>query len=225
MFNSSFLSTDYGSLAVSFFLTSLPKFLLAIGVLLAGAFLAKHLRQAVIKFLQAIKMRGVIDKTPMSDFMDQTGLDQRIESVIGTLVYWAFLILVIYIAVSVAGLSPLVFLMERVFNLMPAVLSAGAVLVAGLIGAGLVESFVKTSLKHITGRSTLLVSKTASYGVLVLTVMMVLSELGIARDFILIIFMGFVATFALAVGLAIGLGSQHMIKDMLSDWYKRTKQD
>ncbi len=53
---------------------------------------------------------------------------------------------------------------------------------------------------------------------MVLAVMVAFSELGIARDFILILFIGMVIAIALGIGLAVGLGGQHLVRQLLESW-------
>jgi len=59
----------------------------------------------------------------------------------------------------------------------------------------------------------------------VLSSMIAISELGIAKEFILVLFVGFVSFLALGMGLALGLGGQHMVKKMLDDWYGKFKKE
>ncbi len=223
MFNNDFFSTGFGVVALSAVVAYLPRVLVAVAVLIVGAVLAKYVRKVLVKFLGALNLGKLVEKTPLGDFMQQNQVGQRLVDLLGALAYWALLILALYLAASVLGLASVVYLFNKMFELMPSVISAGVVMIVGVILAGVVESFVKSSFKTITGRSTLIVGKISSYGILVLTVLMALSELGIARDFILILFVGFVATFSLAIGLAVGLGSQHLVKSLLEDWYKNTK--
>jgi hypothetical protein len=68
------------------------------------------------------------------------------------------------------------------------------ILFIGVLLAGLLESVVKGAIRSIDGRSARLFGKLSSYLVLVMAVMIALSELGIARDFILVLFTGFVAS-------------------------------
>ena len=81
-------------------------------------------------------------------------------------------------------------------------ISAILILVIGLLLAGLVESLVKGSIKTIDGKSARLLGKLASYLVVILAVMIAISELGIAQEFILVMFVGFVSFLALGLGLA-----------------------
>ena len=99
------------------------------------------------------------------------------------------------------------------------------VLFFGVLLAGLVESFVKGALKTIDASSSRFFGKIASYLVVTVAVLASISELGIANEFILILFIGFVTALSLAAGLAFGLGGQDLVRDLLKEWYKKAKKD
>ena len=56
----------------------------------------------------------------------------------------------------------------------------------------------------------------ASSFTLVMFVLIAMSELGIASEFIMILFAGFVFAFALAAGIALGWGSKDIVSHSLS---------
>jgi hypothetical protein len=139
--------------------------------------------------------------------------------VIGSVVYWLLMLIVIHTTVSVLGLTSLSFILEKILAYLPHIISAILILFIGIVLSGILESLIKGSIRSIDGRSARLLGKVSSYLVLVLTVMVAISELGIASEFMMILFMGFVGSLALGVGLALGLGGQHLVRTFLEDWY------
>jgi hypothetical protein len=134
------------------------------------------------------------------------------------------MLVVIHTTVSVLGLTSLTFILERILAYLPHIISAILILFIGIVISGILESLVKGSIRSIDGRSARLLGKISSYLVLILTIMVAVSELGIASQFIVILFMGFVGCIALGVGLALGLGGQHLVKKLLDDWYSSYSQ-
>ena len=63
-------------------------------------------------------------------------------------------------------------------------------------------------------------AKVSSYLVMTLSVMAAISELGIASEFIMILFIGMVSALALGVGLAVGLGGKDLVSRLLEKWYQ-----
>jgi Na+/phosphate symporter len=149
----------------------------------------------------------------------------KLEVVIGGLVYWLVMLIVLHTTVSILGLEPLSQVLNTLLSYIPNVVSAILVLFFGVLLAGLVESLVKGAIRSIDGKAARLFGKITSYLVMSIAVLAAVSELGIARDFITILFVGFVATISVGLGLALGLGGQHVVRAMLDDWYQRVKKE
>jgi hypothetical protein len=197
----------------------LPKIAMALVVLIIGAGIARLLRRGVIKLFESVKVSNAIKNTPVELFLKNAELSTRIEVVIGSIVYWLLMLIVIHTTVSVLGLTSLSFILEKILAYIPRIISAILILFIGIVLSGILESLIKGSIRSIDGRSARLLGKVSSYSVLVLTVMVATSELGIASEFMMILFMGFVGCIALGVGLALGLGGQHLVRKFLEDWY------
>ncbi|PIR62002.1 MAG: hypothetical protein COY81_03805 [Candidatus Pacebacteria bacterium CG_4_10_14_0_8_um_filter_43_12] len=203
----------------------LPRIFAALLILIIGAALARVLKKILIKIFESVRLSSALKDTPVDLFLKNAELTTKIEEVIGSIAYWLLMLVVIYTTVSVLGLVSLSVLLARLLSYLPKVISAVIILFIGLLLAGLVESLVKGSIRTIDGKSGRLLGKFASYLVVVLSSMIAISELGIAKEFILVLFVGFVSFLALGMGLALGLGGQHMVKKMLDDWYGKFKKE
>lgn len=203
----------------------LPRIFAALLILIIGAAVARLIKRGVVKLLEAVRVSSALKDTPVEVFLKNAELTTKIEDVLGSIVYWLLMLVVIHTTVSVLGLVSLTILLEKVLGYLPSVISAVLILVIGLLLAGLVESLVKGSIKTIDGKSARLMGKFASYLVVILSVMMAISELGIAQEFILVLFVGFVSFLALGFGLALGLGGQHVVRSMLDEWYGKFKKE
>lgn len=203
----------------------LPRLIGALLVLLVGALLARFLKRVVVKLFDAIKLSSVIKNTPIEHFFKNAEVGQKAEEVVGSIVYWLVMLMVIQTSVSLLGLSSLSAILSRVINYLPNILTAILILFFGTLLAGVIEGVVKGSIKSIDGHSSRVLGKVASYLVMSITVLAAISELGIASEFIMILFVGFVAMLSLGFGLAIGLGGQDVIKKMLNTWYDKTMDE
>jgi hypothetical protein len=203
----------------------LPRVVAALLILIIGAALARLVKRLLVKLLDTVRVSKAFTDTPIELFLKNAEMTNRIEDIIGSIAYWLLMLVVIHTTVSVLGLTSLTLLLSKVLGYLPSVISAVLILVIGLLLAGLVESLVKGSIKTIDGKSARLVGKLASYLVVILAAMIAISELGIAQEFILVLFIGFVSFLVLGLGLSFGLGGQHVVKLMLDEWYKKFKKD
>ncbi|MBT3250138.1 MAG: hypothetical protein HN846_04160 [Candidatus Pacebacteria bacterium] len=203
----------------------LPRLAAAILILIIGAGVAKGVKGLVVKLLEALKVSNWVKNTPVEHFFKNAEFGEKMEGVLGSIVYWILMLVVIHSTVSVLGLSSLTHVLDQVLAYLPRIISSVLVLFFGLLVAGVVESLVKGSIKSIDGKSARLLGKVSSYLVLTIVVLAAINELGIASEFIMVMFIGFIVMLSLGLGLALGLGGQHLVKDLLGKWYKQTSKE
>lgn len=194
----------------------LPQFLAGLAVMVVGFWLAKILKQAVAKLVSLVMRSSLINQTPVEESLKSANVEQYLDEGLGTLAYWLMLLLSLYVAASIWGLNAVSILISSLFSYSPRVISALVVLLLGLLFAGVVEKLVKNSLLHLDASTARAGGKISSYAVMVLAVLIALSEIGIAREFILIAFIGLVFCLSLGMGLALGLGGQGAVAQLIS---------
>ncbi len=202
----------------------IPSILGALLLLIVGSFFANALRGIVVKLFESLHVSKAVKNTPIEHFLQNAEIKPKLEVLVGSVVYWLVMLVILQSVVAILGLTSLSVLLATVLSYIPRVIAAVVVLFFGVLLAGLVESVIKGALKTIDSGTSRLFSKVASYLVVTVTVMASISELGIANEFILILFVGFVIALSLGFGLALGLGGQDLVKDLLKEWYKKTKK-
>lgn len=201
----------------------LPKFFAALIVLIVGILLAKLIRKIVAKSLSAIRFSKMLDKTPIELFLKNDELGKKLEEGVASVVYWLLLFVVLHTTVSVLGLTPLSDVLDRVLLYIPHIFSAAFIFILGVLLAGVAETVIKGSLRGFDLQSARLFSKIASYMVVTIATLAAVAELGIASQFILILFIGVVFAASLGAGLALGLGGRETVEKMLNNWQKKAE--
>jgi hypothetical protein len=202
-----------------------PRIVAAFVIFLAGVAVARALRTVVVRLLSAVSLSKLTEKTPVEHFLKNADLSSKLEEIVGSVVYWLSMLVVIQTTVGVLGLAPLSQILDKILSYIPNIISAVLVLFIGVLLAGLVESLVKGSIRSIDGKSALLIGKISSYLVITIASMAAVSELGIATEFITILFVGLVATLSLGSALALGLGGKDVVAKILDSWYNKTIQE
>lgn len=221
----------YRSLSIIFlqtlaeFSVYLPKIVAALAVFLIGAAVAGLVRHFVTKTLDAVKLSKTLSGTPIDHFVKNTEITHRIEKIIGSIVYWLIMIVIIQSSIAILGLTPLSIILEKLLSFIPHILSAIIILFFAVLLSGLVESLVKGGIKSIDPKTGRVLGKLSSYLVLTIGVLISFSELGIASDFILILFIGFIGSVSLGLGLALGLGGKDLVGRLLENYYKKNLSD
>ncbi len=214
------LLTDTLASLAAFF----PRILAAAVVFFVGLFVARFLKKIAAKALKTVRVSSLIENTPVEHFLKNADLS-TFDEVLGSVVYWIIMLLVLQTMVAILGLTPLTTLLDGVIGYLPDVFSAVLVLFIGVLLAGLVESLVKGAIRSLDTGSGRVIGKVASYVVMVVAVLAAITELGIAYEFILVLFIGFVSALSLGAGLALGLGGKDLVGKILEEWYKRLRSE
>lgn len=200
----------------------LPRIIAAFFVFVIGLFLAKLGRKILAKVFSAINVSGLINKTPLQLAFEGQNIGFGVERVIVGAIYWLLILVVIHATAGILEIRSLTLVIEKVLNYIPQILSAFFVLGFGMLLAGFIESIVKSAARNLGIHNSILIGKIASYVVMSIVALSALSELGIAKEFITIIFIGLVSSVSLASALAIGLGGKDTINRALTEWYDKT---
>ncbi|MBP9819459.1 hypothetical protein KBC79_01840 [Candidatus Woesebacteria bacterium] len=207
------------------FVSVLPKLAGAALVMVLGLIAAHILRQLLRKLLEQLHLTEALEKTPLEHFAKEANRERKLEHGIATIAYWLVVLIVADTVVEMLGLTPVSLVLDQVLLLLPRIVSAGVVLLVGVFFAGILENVAKAVMRSVSVRMSRAFGKVTSYSIITVAILAALSELGIAREFILILFMGFVGSTALGVGLALGLGGQELVRTMLKDWYNRMERE
>ncbi len=194
-------------------------------VIFVGAVVGRWARWIVIKILESVKLSKFLKDSPVEKFLEKAEITTKIEYAIGNTVRWLVLLIFFIAAVNLLGLTTVSHFLSSILGYIPNVISAALILMVGTLVAGLVESFIKGSVSHISVSTGRLVSKVGSYIVMVFTILAAFAELGIAETLINTLFIGFVAMLALGFGLAFGLGAKDLVSKILEEWYKNLKKE
>ncbi|MDQ6691420.1 MAG: hypothetical protein M3Z13_01505, partial [Candidatus Dormibacteraeota bacterium] len=122
-------------------------------------------------------------------------------------------------AVQALGLTELALLVNKFALWLPNLLIALVILVLGMLLARIVGRMLLAGATANGIGNPNLVSKAGQGLVIVLVVMVALHHLGVATTLVDLLFAGFCAALAVALGLAFGLGGQNTAREMINRWY------
>lgn len=213
-----------GANVLSGFFGFLPSFLGALVIFLFGLILAKWSKALVVKVLGLIKLDKLLRKGGLEPYFKKAEVRVKAEEFIGEATRWLVIVVFFMAAANVLGLTTVSGVLNTLLGYLPNIISAVLVLTVGVLLGGLVENLVKGAVNQVDKKTSRLLSKIASYLVVIVATLAAINELGIAQSLINTLFIGVVATLTLGVGLAIGLGAKDLVSQMLMDWYKRQQK-
>ncbi len=213
-----------GSNILSSFVNFLPNLLGALIIFFVGLVLAKWVKALVVKVLGLVSLDKLVRSTGINQFLTKAEIKVKVEAFLGEIVRWLIIAVFSIAAINVIGLTTVSEVLTSLLAYIPNIISAVLILTVGVMLAGLVENLVKGTVSQVEVKTSRLLSKIASYLVVIVAILAAVNELGIAQSLINTLFTGLVATLTLGIGLALGLGGKDVISKMLMDWYTQFKK-
>lgn len=199
----------------------LPSLIAAIIIFLIGVLIATILKNIVVRILEAINFEKLLANTGIPEALKKADSKLTVTAVLGELVRWVTILVFLVPAINRLGLSQLDVILRGLINYLPNVIAAVIIITVGAILAKLAKDFVTVSATPVGPQTAKVIGQVARWAIIVFAVLAALSQLGVARNLIEILFTGFVAMVAIAGGLAFGLGGQSAASELL----KKLRED
>jgi len=191
------------------FIGFIPGLLGAVIIFLIGWLVGSVIGKAITQLVNVLKVDKLFDSAGANDFMNRAGLRLNVSGFIGGIVKWFIIIVFLMAALQIVGLTQVNdFLREAVLYYLPKVIIASLVLVIATILADAMKKLVRASAQAANVRSAKMLGSITLYAIWGFALIIALSELGIATAFMQILFTGFIAALAIALGLSFGLGGK-----------------
>lgn len=202
--------------------TFIPQLIVAIIIFVAGWVLGVVLGRAVDQIIKSIKVDKVLQGAGVEDVLSRAGFQLNSGAFLGGLVRWFIIIVFLVAALDVLGLKQVnVFLSQVVLGYLPQVIVAVLILLIGAVLADSMQKVVVGGAKAAEIKAANFLGGVTRWAIWVFTILIALSQLGVASQFMFTLFTGFVAMLALAGGLAFGLGG----RDAAAQYLEKLKRD
>jgi len=201
----------------------LPKIIIAILILVVGWVVGAVVGKLIAKIIEALKVDQVLQSAGAEDVVTRAGFKLDSGAFIGGLVKWFIIVVFLVASFDILGLVEVnKFMGDVVLNYLPNVIVAVLILIIAAVIADSLKKIVAGGAKAATGvGSAHLIGVVAHWSVWIFAIIIAFAHLGVAPDFMLTLFTGFVAMLALAGGLAFGLGG----KDAAAEFIAKIKSD
>ena len=191
------------------FVNFVPGLLGAIIIFFVGLLVGKVVGKVITQLVSLLKVDRLFESAGANDFMNRAGLKLNASGFIGGVAKWFIIIVFLMASLQIIGLTQVNdFLREAVLYYLPKVIIASLVLVIATVLADAMKKIVRASAQAANIRSANMLGSITLYAIWIFAFIIALSELGIATAFMQILFTGFIAALAIALGLAFGLGGK-----------------
>lgn len=191
------------------FINFIPVLLGAIIIFLIGWLVGKLVGKAIAHLFEAAKINKLFESAGFDRFAEKFGMKFSVGTLFGVIVKWFIILVFLITSLEIIGLTQVNdFLRQTVLYYLPKVVIAALVLIIASIIADAMKKLIHASAQAASLKSANMLGSIALYAIWIFAFIIALSELGIASAFMQILFTGFIAALAIALGLAFGLGGR-----------------
>jgi hypothetical protein len=194
--------------ALNAFLLAIPR-LIGFGlVLVVGWVVSSLLARGVTALLHAIRFNDLARRSGFADFVQKMGVRQDASSAIAGIVKWFIRLIALVVAFDFLGLPAVSIVLQRLLLWLPNLVVALVVVVIGGLAAKALSRLVRGSSAEAGLGNPDVLAAVTRIAVWSFTLLVAVSQLGIATNVIDALVAGVVGALALATGLAFGLGGR-----------------
>ena len=191
------------------FITFVPSLLVAIIVFIIGWVVGDVVGKALKQVIDALKIDSLFASAGADRVLTKAGFHLSVGGFLGWIVKWFIIIVFLMKSLEIVGLSQVnAFLREVVLTYIPQVIIAALILLAASVISNFLAKVVSGTAHAANVPSAGILGAIAKYSIWIFAFIIALAQLGIAPEFMQILFTGLVAALALATGLAFGLGGR-----------------
>jgi hypothetical protein len=185
------------------FINFIPVLLGAIIIFLVGWLIGKLVGKAIAHLFEAAKINKLFESAGFDRFSEKFGMKFSVGTLFGVIVKWFIILVFLITSLEIIGLTQVNdFLRQTVLYYLPKVVIAALVLIIASVIAEVMKKLINASAKAASLKTANMLGSIALYAIWIFAFIIALSELGIASAFMQILFTGFIAALAIALGLA-----------------------
>ncbi len=202
----------------------LPNLLGALIVFVVGLIVAAGLSALVEKLFQAIRLDNFLARLGIQPYFERAGLKLRGAHFLGQLVNWFLIIAFLLAASDILGLASLSSFLRDVLFYIPNIVVAVLIMLAAVMLGNFLKHVVVASVLSAKLHAAHFLGTLTWWAVIIFGLFAALVQLNIAVTIINTLITGVIAMFALAGGLAFGLGGRDYAAHLLQKFREQTER-
>lgn len=199
----------------------LPNLIGALIIVVIGWIVGLAVALILDRFFRIIGLQVLFEKAKVEDVLKKGNIEQDSSALLASAVKWVIYLVSFIAAANTLKLPDVANFLDRILNYVPAAIAAMAIVLIGLVLANFLSAVVRGSVQATGLYSANALAAIVKYAITVFALLAALVQLGIAESLLRTLFIGVVAFFAIAGGLAFGLGG----KDAAADWIEKVRKE
>ncbi|MEZ4388892.1 MAG: hypothetical protein R3D98_15210 [Candidatus Krumholzibacteriia bacterium] len=198
-----------------------PRFLVAIVVILLGLLVAKIAEKTIKVLFERLKIDALLDRTGFTGALRRLGLTGSPGRLLARTVYFLLIILFTQSVCRAVGLDVIADAIGAFFGYLPNLAAAFLVLLLGMIVSQFLSRTIATSAEESGLEYGSLLGRGVSSLVMFVVVIMAISQLRIDTGIIRMVVLVLLSGLAVAVALSFGLGTRDITRNLVAGFYVR----
>jgi len=201
-----------------------PRLLAAVTLALAAWAVAAVLRRLTVRLLQALDLDGRCARQGVTAALARSGIRRPPSEMVGRLVFWIVLVIGLLMVIealevpAAAGLAPVV------IKFLPSLLIAVLVLIIGWLLANFLAQALLIFIVNAQLGGGPLLAGALRWLIILFAASVALTQLGIAREMVLLVFGILFGGTVFGLALAFGLGGRALAAAALESWLGQRKR-
>ena len=202
-----------------------PRLLAALTLALAGWALAVVVRRLTVRLLQVVDLDGRCARQGVTATLGRAGIRRSPSQLIGRLVFLVIFAIGLLMAIEALEVPAAVGLAPVVIKFLPNVLIAALVMTIGWLLANFLAEALLIFIVNAQLAGGPVMAGALRWLVLLFTASVALTQLGIAREMVLLVFGILFGGTVLGLALAFGLGGRGLAQEVLESWLRKRERN
>jgi hypothetical protein len=187
----------------------------ALVVFLVGWVIAFIVKWVLEFVLSKIQIRNWLAKAGLEKYVEDFTWEEKLDKILAEIGFWIVLVIFLMTAFDILGLSTVTSFIRDVVSYIPKAIAGGLILLAGFLFGELTRKAVVGVLRGLEKKSASGVGVFIKWAIIIFSFLAALNTWGVAVEIVNTLALGVVLFFALAGGLAFGLGGQETAREIL----------
>lgn len=195
--------------------------IVALFILVIGLYLSRLVSSWVKKILTKIAFDEKTSKIGINELCVRFGLGKSPTYIIAFVLAWAVIFYAIVLAADFLNLTVIRDLFTRFLEFIPTLFVSVLILFAGLLFGKLMGNIIDNASRANNLKGGFLISRAVNIFIVFFCALIAVENLGFATQLVNNVVVIVLASFGLAFGIGVGLGSKPLVEEFLRDLFKR----
>ena len=202
----------------------IPSFVGAVVVFIIGLILAAGIGALVERIVSMLKVDKALARAGIEEYVERAGLKLNTSVVLGQVVYWFIVITFLLAASDILGFLALSSFLGAVLLYIPNVVVGVLIMLVTVVVANFLKKTVKSSVMSAKLHSAGFLGTLTWWAIVIFGLATALGQIGLDVTILNTVITGIIVMFALAGGIAFGLGGKDAAARLIEKFQEQVGQ-